>query len=244
MVWPQKQKTIETYQKKAVVDSFDKGRNKYAFQKYKHKTEADFLKNTLKSIKKDKIKILDVGCGTGRMLPEIFSIGKEIEYFGLDTSKEMVKHLKEKAKKLSLGKEVKVKIGDASKLPFNNGTFDVVFTYHLLWHIPKENQREVIKEMERVTKKGGFIVFDVLNKDFIWEKIKIILSKKKEEGLYKIRINEAKKMINNSRNIKIGKLNDAPIKKDFFYNVFNLINKTSTIFPQRFYHMLYLRIGK
>lgn len=243
-MFSQKQKIIKTYKEKDNVETFDKDRGKYLFQKYKHKTETNFLKKAISSLKKDRIRILDVGCGTGRMLPGIFSIKKNIEYFGLDTSKEMIQHLKEKAKRLGIEKKVKIKISDATKMPFKDNSFDIVFSYHVLWHIPKKDQKEMVKEMRRVCKKGGFIVFDILNKDFIWEKLKTILGKKKGDELYKITLNEAKKMINNSKNIKIGKLNDAQIKKDFFYHIFNLINKTSKIFPSQFYHMLYLGVKK
>lgn len=235
----QKQKIISTYQQKDVVECFDKERNKYIFQRYKHKIEADFLKDTIKQVKHDKIKVLDVGCGTGRMLPEVFSLKKEIKYVGLDTSKEMIKILKEKAKKLNVKEKVKIKIGDASKIPFKDESFDVVYSFHLLWHLPKENQKEIIEEMVRVCKKKGFIVFDALNKDFLLEKLK----RQKTEGIYKLSLNEVKEFLK-GKNFDIEKLCDVPIKNKFVYSIFNIINYARKLLPSELYHMIFFRVRK
>jgi len=239
-----KQKTIETYQKKDIVEVFDKERSKYLFQRYKHETEANFLKKAIKGIKKEKIKVLDVACGTGRMLPDVFSTKKEIEYHGLDTSKQMLEELKKKAKKIRKLKEIKIHLSDAAKMPFKNNEFDLVYTYHLLWHIEREDQKKVIKEMIRITKPKGLIIFDVLNNNFIWENLKKFFGKKKIEGLYKISLDEAKEFIGKDKDIKIEKFADAPIKNDFLYQIFNLINKLNKVLPSSFYHMIFLRTRK
>lgn len=166
----QKKEIIGLYRKKDIAKTFDESRSKYAYQLYKHKIESSFLKKSINSIKKSKIKILDVACGTGRMLPEVFNTGKKIEYHGLDTSKQMLEELKKKAKKIRKLKEIKIHLSDAAKMPFKNNEFDLVYTYHLLWHIEREDQKKVIKEMIRITKPKGLIIFDVLNNNFIWEK--------------------------------------------------------------------------
>ena len=106
----QKKEIIGLYRKKDVAKTFDESRSKYAYQLHKHKIEANLLKKTISDIKSEKIEILDVACGTGRMLPEIFSIKKDIQYYGIDTSKEMIRHLKEKAKRLGIKKKVKIKV--------------------------------------------------------------------------------------------------------------------------------------
>ena len=105
----QKQEIIKAYKSRETTETFDEDRDRYEFQKYKHKIEADFLKRTIGLLKRKNIKVLDVACGTGRMLPEVSSIRKEIEYFGLDTSKEMIELLKRKSKTLGIKNSIKIK---------------------------------------------------------------------------------------------------------------------------------------
>ena len=50
---------------------------------------------------------------------------------------------------------------DACEIPFPDGSFDVVFSAHLLGHIPLEHKQEVIKEIYRVTRAGGFSLHSV-----------------------------------------------------------------------------------
>lgn len=239
----QKQKTVEIYKQKDVVESFDKSRSKYAFQKHKHKIESNFLKGAIRKTKSNKIRVLDVACGTGRMLLEVFSTKKDIEYLGLDTSKEMTKILKKRAKKLGVKDRVKIKLSDASKIPFKDDSFDVVYSFHLLWHLPKEEQEKIIKEMFRVCKKDGFVVFDILNKNFVWEGTKNFIGKEKTGGIHKISINKINKIFE-GKEIKIEKLNDFPIRNDSVYALFNIFNHLRNLFPRDLYHMIYFRIKK
>ncbi len=237
----QKKDIEETYQREDVARVFDADRKKYLFQRYKHKIEANFLKKTTFQLNKSKVKVLDVACGTGRMLPEMFKTGKDIEYHGLDSSNAMTSHLKKKAK--SLGIDVNLKMGDATKLPYEDNSFDVVYTYHLTWHLPYELQKKMIREMIRVCKKDGYVVFDVLNENFIWEKFKDIFKLKKTDGIYKVNINDLKKLIG-KHEYDIEKLSDFPIKNSVLYSFFNVFNVLRNFLPINLYHMIYFRVKK
>ena len=239
----QKNKIIETYKDEKTTKSFDSGRKKFKFQKYKHKIEANFLKKTIRDNSKKEMKILDVACGTGRMLPEVFVENPLTIYEGLDTSKEMTNYLKLKAKKINKEKSVNLTIGDASKIPFGNNEFDIVYTYHLIWHLPHIEQEKIISEMIRVCKPGGKVIFDILNKNFIWENIKNLIGRRSTEGIYKFEMCEIKKLINNKK-FEIEKLSDAPIENSFVYGIFNLVNVFRKILPLNLFHMIFFRIEK
>jgi|GEM_PF-1234391 ubiquinone/menaquinone biosynthesis C-methylase UbiE len=238
----QKKKIINEYRKSEVADVFDNERKKYLFQKYKHKIEFNFLKKTIMLFDKNKkIKILDVACGTGRMLPEITRIRKNLEYHGLDSSEEMTFHLKRKAKKMNF--PVNIKIGDATKLPYGNDTFDLAYTYHLTWHLPVELQIKTISEMLRVVKDNGYVLFDTLNSQFLWEKIKFMLGVKKTDGIHKLSVKDVKKFLKDY-NYNIEKLSDFPVKNSFLYSILNIINKAREILPTNMFHMIFFRVKK
>ena len=92
----QKEKIIEVYRNEDVTRSFDKDRSKYSYQKFKHGIESHLLIKTISNVPFKNVNILDVACGTGRMLPEIFNTEKEIMYTGVDTSNQMIDELKKK----------------------------------------------------------------------------------------------------------------------------------------------------
>ncbi len=100
-----------------------------------------------------KIKIprdsLDIGCGFGEFAGVVFNqfeVGIDIN--GRDLS-EAVRS----------GKYRKVKLADSGKLPFPNNSFSLIVSVSVLEHI--KNPEKVLKEIARVTKKGGTFVFSV-----------------------------------------------------------------------------------
>ncbi len=97
--------------------------------------------------------ILDVGCGTGILLNQLFLLNKNLQLYGLDISSEMIKIAKNKLK------EVEIKKGSASNLPYKNNIFDYVFCANSFHHYL--NSEQSLKEMFRVLKpKGKLILFD------------------------------------------------------------------------------------
>jgi SAM-dependent methyltransferase len=93
-------------------------------------------------------KILDVGCGTGAINKE-FQEENFIQY-GLDIN---LDHLKFAAQ---IAYNTPFCQGDAHSLPFDAGTFDLVFCHFLLMWI--QNPVEVLREMARVTQFGGKVI--------------------------------------------------------------------------------------
>ncbi|MBN2368651.1 class I SAM-dependent methyltransferase [Candidatus Woesearchaeota archaeon] len=139
-------------------------------------------------IKKNRCrKILEAGCGTGRVLLPLAEKG--LECHGFDPSRNMLAQFRKKMASKKLG--VKLKQGDIEKIPYKDNTFDCVFTMHVLMHLPT-GYKKAFKEMYRVTKKGGLVICDFPNKDSMWTKLALLTNpKKKRTQLFKI--NELKK---------------------------------------------------
>ena len=100
---------------------------------------------------KDKV-VLDIGCGAA---------GKSIYYASLGAKHvhgvDIVEHYKEDSKKIAEEKGYADKftfhLCDASKLSFEDNTFDTVIMNDSMEHV--SNPKEVLNEIHRVLKKGG-----------------------------------------------------------------------------------------
>jgi len=158
-------KTIQKILKKTKKDygiiarDFSITRNKVIW------SEIDVL---VKKYVKDNQKILDVGCGNGRL----FSIlkDKNIDYLGTDNCKELVDIASEKYKDCDRGR---FEVEDLLEMNFDK-EFDVVFIIAVLQHIPSEELRlEALKKIKRVLKPGGYLL--MLNWNFFQKnKIKYV----------------------------------------------------------------------
>lgn len=92
-------------------------------------------------------KILDIGCGFGRILKAVKNKFPDSDVYGVDISKDITE---------KLPKEIKGFEGSLLKLPFDDSVFDFVTTTEALEHsVDIEN---AVKEMIRVTKPGGHIL--------------------------------------------------------------------------------------
>lgn len=98
-------------------------------------------------IKKDYL-VLDIGCGTGEQLAKLNNA------VGLDISLNMAKIAHNKTNKF-------VVVGNAENLPFKSKTFDCVISFFgALNHV---QLNRVLKEIRRVLKPDGILIFTVAN---------------------------------------------------------------------------------
>jgi len=94
--------------------------------------------------------LLDIGCGTGRVL-SLITDKFNVKVSGIDLSEGMI----EKAKDL-LGESADLKVGDSENLLWDDDTFDVITCNASFHHYP--NPIAVLKEMKRVLKPDGRVI--------------------------------------------------------------------------------------
>ena len=92
-------------------------------------------------------KILEVGCAKGYVLVEFHKLGMQVA--GIDASTYAVNHAHPDISNF-------IQLGDICTLPFNDGTFDLVFGKDMLEHNPESEVREAILECMRVSKGPTF----------------------------------------------------------------------------------------
>ncbi len=99
-----------------------------------------------------KLKVLDVGCGTGEISLLMAGLGYDVT--GIDISKKMME--KAAAKALDAGLSIDFMSGDAERTGFDTGSFDVVICRFLLWTLP--NPGRALDEWHRILKDGGMVL--------------------------------------------------------------------------------------
>lgn len=102
----------------------------------------------------DKQSLLDVGCGTGKLLLNAALLFPNAQLVGVDISAGMFKTAKEKAE--AEGLNIAFQAGDVQHLPFADGSFDRVTAMHMLYHAPDIHQ--ALRELARVVKPDGMVL--------------------------------------------------------------------------------------
>lgn len=99
-------------------------------------------------------KVLDIGCGTGKLLHRLmikFKTG-----VGVDLSPEMIREATRQASEIELSEQLHFEQGDAYQLPFEEDQFDASFSTCVMFLLPEPVKG--IAEMVRVTKSHGQIM--------------------------------------------------------------------------------------
>jgi ubiquinone/menaquinone biosynthesis C-methylase UbiE len=124
-----------------------------------HKTWKEFLCKQISEQFKDKqpseIKILDVGAGPGFISIILAEAGYNVTAF--DFAETMLEEAKSNAKELST--KITFVQGNAMDLPFDDASFDVVFSRNLIWNLGEP--KKAYEQWLRVLKPNGLmLVFD------------------------------------------------------------------------------------
>ena len=98
-------------------------------------------------------KVLDVGAGKGYLLYEFTQAVPGVEVAGLDISEYGIENSKEEIKPF-------LKFGNATKLPFEDNSFDFVVSITTLHNLRIFDLRAAVQEIERVGKDQKYILVE------------------------------------------------------------------------------------
>lgn len=115
---------------------------------------------------KDKEKILEVACGTGRVTFPIIESGKKV--YALDYSSAMLDILKEKAKEKSYSKKnLEVFCQDMRDMKFNQKFDIILITSNSVNHLEKtEDFEKMLSCVYHLLENDGLLIFDALKPRF------------------------------------------------------------------------------
>jgi len=188
----------------------------------------DFLYDYLTG-KSKKLKILDVGCGTGSIM--LFLLKKHYRHIiGLEYNEEAYKNI------VKSHPQLKIVNGTAEDLSrFKDETFDLVYCSHVLEHLP--NPTTAVEEARKVLKKNGAYIIGVPNgnhlNDIIMKIIQIIFYKRTDH-LQRFSKNSISNLLEN-KGFKIIKLK---ARKDSLSLLLNCRIKKYLFFSKSFYFFL------
>jgi 2-polyprenyl-3-methyl-5-hydroxy-6-metoxy-1,4-benzoquinol methylase len=141
--------------------------------------ECDFIESEIH--KNKTIKILDIGCGTGRHSIELSRRGYDV--VGIDLSESLLKRAKEKASEQNL--QIAFQKHDARELPFWD-EFDLVImlcegAFPLME--TDEMNFQILQNAAKALKPKGKLIFTTLNGLFpLFHSVKDFLSSETKEG--------------------------------------------------------------
>lgn len=105
-------------------------------------------------------RVLDVGCGLAGML---IALAERIPFrspaVGIDVSDELIAAAGREVRRAGLDGHITVMAASATRLPFADGSFDVVFSSHVIKHLDDEALAQAFGEIARVLAPGGRFLF-------------------------------------------------------------------------------------
>jgi ubiquinone/menaquinone biosynthesis C-methylase UbiE len=118
----------------------------------------------LEELRPEDLRILDVGCGTGRLAVRILGTLPHTTVHGLELSDGMLRQCKD----LDERNDTRLHLvqGDSERLPYASDSFDVVVCTHCFHHFP--HQDRVLAEMYRVLRPGGRLLIIDGDRDRWW----------------------------------------------------------------------------
>ncbi len=132
-------------------------------QKYSLRPTRKYILNAVSKIyQNDIINILDLGCGSGQLINELYGNFNNIEITGIDFSEKMLESSKVKNPN---ARHIKLDVDELYKL---KGNFDIIICTHSLPYYKEPGK--VIKELSRLLKDNGRILMGFASGNNFYDK--------------------------------------------------------------------------
>lgn len=102
-----------------------------------------------------QLRLLDVGCGTGRFLDFVKQVWPRLPVVGLDMSEAYAREAK---RHLNRWSRIDVIVGNGEAIPLADNSHDAVTSIFMFHELPPKVRRTVFREFARVLKPGGRLI--------------------------------------------------------------------------------------
>src|SRR5215218_2385431 len=113
------------------------------------------LAQTFTGLDQRKLRLVDLGCGTGRFLDCVKQAWPRLPVLGLDLSEAYVRHAR---RHLNRWSRTTLVVGNAEGIALRDSSCDAVTSIFMLHELPPEVRRKVISEAARILKPGGRLI--------------------------------------------------------------------------------------
>jgi ubiquinone/menaquinone biosynthesis C-methylase UbiE len=131
------------------------------YDNFRYKTQGHILKELDRIDFKDK-KVLEIGLGQGA--DSSYIIQRGAKFSGIDLTEESVRRLEERFDLFDIPYE-SLKIGNATQLPYEDNSFEIIYSHGVLHHSPYIEK--IVDEIYRVLKPGGKCVVMLYHKNSV-----------------------------------------------------------------------------
>jgi ubiquinone/menaquinone biosynthesis C-methylase UbiE len=101
-------------------------------------------------------RVLDLGCGIGNIL---IALAERTDFShppaGVDVSPDLIRIGEREIARAGMHDRIRLQVAPATRLPFEDESFDVVLTSHVLKHLDDEALQTSFREVVRVLRPGG-----------------------------------------------------------------------------------------
>lgn len=127
-------------------------------QLQKYESVLNHHKNSLTDFE----KVLEFGCGHGRLIQYLFGINTKASVFGTDILQEQINECKEK-----FFNGVFIQNKPKPPIDFQDSQFDFIYSYSVFTHLSESNHLAWLKELARILRPGGMMLHSVKSYEFV-----------------------------------------------------------------------------
>jgi ubiquinone/menaquinone biosynthesis C-methylase UbiE len=102
-----------------------------------------------------RLRLIDIGCGTGRFLDFVKQAWPRLPAIGLDMSETYVRESKRHLRRWS---RISFIVGDGTRIPLPDDSQDAVTSIFMFHELPPQVRRAAFREFARIMKPGGRLV--------------------------------------------------------------------------------------
>jgi SAM-dependent methyltransferase len=157
--WEERAKSYGSQFKSVLFRSFP-----YELNRYIHNWHVKQVLSAIRGVEsnKEKVKVLDIGCGYGRLSSQIRHKFPKAIIYGLDISQNFIEEFNKNIARPRYGI-----IGDMQYLPFKKETFDYIVIVTVLSYLPEGTHKSVMNQTVELLKPQGKCILIEDNRELL-----------------------------------------------------------------------------